>query len=174
MQHNARTGTDDTVRHTKKIYADSLTKLKKSERLWSAKKKFCRRLQPDGSEVQMLHNVFHSRNRNIPGYLSRDCRTWRCRFNDGDAAGLSTSLTVYAVSEHAPETRRLSGALLAVMLSARKPGSRMTHRCCRLSDSPGIMTADWNFSWESLFPLRSHSSDAGTCCSRGQGEMIFT
>ena len=108
----------------KKIYADSLTKLKKSERLWSAKKKFCRRLQPDGSEVQMLHNVFHSRNRNTPGYLSRDCRTWRCRFKDGDAAGHSASLTGYEVSELAPETRRSSGAMArrnALCSKARQP-----------------------------------------------------
>lgn len=132
-------------------------KIKKIQASLECKKKFCRSLQHDGSKVQMLHNVFHARSRNTPGYLSRDCRTWRCRFKDGDAAGHSTSLTVYAVSEHAPETRRLSGALLAVMLSARKPGSRMTHRCCRLSDSPGIMTADRTFSWESLFPLRCPS-----------------
>ena len=132
-------------------------KIKKIQASLECKKKFCRSLQHDGSKVQMLHNVFHARSRNTPGYLSRDCRTWRCRFKDGDAAGRSTSLTVYAVSEHAPETRRLSGALLAVMLSARKPGSRMTHRCCRLSDSPGIMTADRTFSWESLFPLRCPS-----------------
>lgn len=124
MQHNARTDTDDTVRHTKKIYADSLTKLKKSERLWSAKKKFCRRLQPDGSKVQMLHNVFHARSRNTPGYLSRDCRTWRCRFKDGDAAGHSASLTGYEVSELAPETRRSSGAMArrnALCSKARQP-----------------------------------------------------
>ena len=124
MQHNARTGTYDTVRHTKKIYADSLTKLKKSRHLWSAKKKFCRSLQHDGSKVQMLHNVFHARSRNTPGYLSRDCRTWRCRFKDGDAAGHSTSLTGYEVSELAPETRRSSGAMArrnALCSKARQP-----------------------------------------------------
>lgn len=126
MQHNARTDTDDTVRHTKKIYADSLTKLKKSRHLWSAKKKkkFCRSLQHDGSKVQMLHNVFHARSRNTPGYLSRDCRTWRCRFKDGDAAGHSASLTGYEVSELAPETRRSSGAMArrnALCSKARQP-----------------------------------------------------
>lgn len=108
----------------KKIYADSLTKLKKSERLWSAKKKFCRSLQHDGSKVQMLHNVFHARSRNTPGYLSRDCRTWRCRFKDGDAAGHSASLTGYEVSELAPETRRSSGAMArrnALCSKARQP-----------------------------------------------------
>lgn len=99
-------------------------KIKKIQASLECKKKFCRSLQHDGSKVQMLHNVFHARSRNTPGYLSRDCRTWRCRFKDGDAAGHSASLTGYEVSELAPETRRSSGAMArrnALCSKARQP-----------------------------------------------------